>query len=313
MASSNSNNVQVSFVIKVDGTPIPQEINVLSMRIEKNSNNQAVARIVMLDGSASEENFEISSSALFDSEKAITIEAGYDNQNQQIFSGIITKQSLQIEKQRRSNLEILCVTDPSKQDAGATVIDNTDAALTITYGEDLNAFDADLSLKTLEVIGKATVQGTSVVEPGKYVTINGLGSRFSGSHYISAVVHSFSAGNWLTEISIGQHYEAATNKKIIIIEDDKKITIEDQNSNSIVLSADGISMKCWNDITIESSQSINLKGNTGINLTASGGDVNVNGLNITEKAAMVYSANAPMTKINGEMELSLKAAMININ
>lgn len=257
MASSNK-DVLVSYVIKLAGTTIPDEINIVSMRIEKNSNNQAVARIVMMDGSASEENFEISSSALFDSEKAITIEAGYNNQNKEIFSGIISKQSLKIEKPGRSNLEILCVADATK--IVTTAIDNTDAALTITYGEDLFAFDGDLSLKTLEIIGKATVQGTSAVVPGKYVTINGLGSRFSGSHTITEVVHNFSNGNWISEISIGRNYEASANKKIIIIEDDKKITIEDQNSNSIVLSADGISMKSWKDITIESSQSINIKG-----------------------------------------------------
>ena len=205
MASSNK-DLQVSYAIKVAGTPIPVEINIVSMRIEKNSNNQAVARIVMMDGSASEENFEISSSALFDSEKAITIEAGYNNQNKEIFSGIISKQSLKIEKPGRSNLEILCVADATK--IATTAIDNTDAALTITYGEDLFAFDGDLSLKTLEVIGKATIQGSKAVEPGKYITLNGLGSRFSGSHSITEVVHNFSNGNWISEISIGRNYEA---------------------------------------------------------------------------------------------------------
>ncbi|MGB8195360.1 MAG: type VI secretion system tip protein VgrG [Chitinophagaceae bacterium] len=54
-----------------------------------------------------------------------------------------------------------------------------------------------------KIQGEAKFQGTSLVEPGKYITLGGLGDRFNGDHFISGVVHDLSEGNWITEVSIG--------------------------------------------------------------------------------------------------------------
>lgn len=248
MASSNDNNVQVSFVIKVDGKSIPVEIKVLSMRVEKNIHKNSVAQIVIIDGDASQQDFEISSSALFGSEKEITIEAGYNNQNQQIFSGTITTQSIRINQISGSTLEILCISELSKEAAVANQTSNTDSVLTITYGDNLIDFDGDLSLKSSEVAAEVSVQGTSLAEPGKILTLKGLGSRFSGNHSIAGVVHHFNEGNWLTEISIGLKNKVQ----------DQNIIIEDQYSNSIVLSAEGITMKSLNAIKISGGMELKL-------------------------------------------------------
>jgi Rhs element Vgr protein len=54
-----------------------------------------------------------------------------------------------------------------------------------------------------KIIGEAKFQGNSLVSPGQYITLAGLGDRFNGDHLVSAVVHDISDGNWNTETSIG--------------------------------------------------------------------------------------------------------------
>jgi len=101
---------------------------------------------------------------------------------------------------------------------------------------------------------------------------------------------------------------------MIISDKDKKITIKDQHSNSIEMSADGITIKSPKDITVEADQTLTLKGKQGVKISSSGGDVEVSGVNIKETAQSQYSAEGSlMAKINSGTELTLKSAMIMIN
>ncbi|MBK6643396.1 MAG: type VI secretion system tip protein VgrG [Bacteroidetes bacterium] len=54
-----------------------------------------------------------------------------------------------------------------------------------------------------KITGSISIPGTSKVSPGTIVSLNGVGDRFSGDHYVSAVSHDIQDGNWLTEISVG--------------------------------------------------------------------------------------------------------------
>jgi len=54
-----------------------------------------------------------------------------------------------------------------------------------------------------KIQGEAKFQGTKLADPGKYITLEGLGDRFSGDHLISGVIHNISDGNWVTQVSIG--------------------------------------------------------------------------------------------------------------
>ncbi|WP_430410646.1 type VI secretion system tip protein VgrG [Kordia sp.] len=100
----------------------------------------------------------------------------------------------------------------------------------------------------------------------------------------------------------------------IFSDEDKSITIKDQNSNSIVMSDSGITIKSPKDITIEATQNLNLKGNQGVNIESSGGDVQIKGLNIKETAQMEYSANGSMTaSLQGGTQTTIKGAMVMIN
>ncbi|HET6992361.1 MAG TPA: type VI secretion system tip protein VgrG, partial [Bacteroidia bacterium] len=108
---------------------------------------------------------------------------------------------------------------------------------------------------------------------------------------------------------------ATPNKNTMILSDkDKKITIQDQNSNTITMSSDGITMQSSKTITIDAGQNLVLKGAQGVSVQSSGGDVQTSGMNIKETAQSQYSAEGSLTaQVQGGTELTLKGAMVMIN
>ena len=55
--------------------------------------------------------------------------------------------------------------------------------------------------------GSATFIGTSGITPNSIVDLKGVGDRFSGKAYVSAVSHNINEGIWTTEIRIGMDKE----------------------------------------------------------------------------------------------------------
>lgn len=110
MSSSNNNQNGgiATFVVKVGGTTVPDELSVYAVHIEKKINRIPLAKITILDGEANTGTFPASSSATFVPGASITIEAGYDNNNQVVFQGIITAQSIRIDEEIGSALEVEC-------------------------------------------------------------------------------------------------------------------------------------------------------------------------------------------------------------
>lgn len=54
-----------------------------------------------------------------------------------------------------------------------------------------------------KITGEVKFQGSGKVEPGKYITIEGMGKRFNGSYFVSGVNHNISDGNWFTDAKFG--------------------------------------------------------------------------------------------------------------
>lgn len=114
IASGNT----ATFTIKVGGTAIPSELNVLSVHINKEVNRIAIAKITILDGEANTGKFDASSSSTFVPGGKVTIECGYDSTNQVVFQGIITSQSIRIDEMVGSALEIECRDEAIKMIVG---------------------------------------------------------------------------------------------------------------------------------------------------------------------------------------------------
>lgn len=98
----------VSYAVKVKGKAIPDTAQVISFSIDQSVNRISNASIVIIDGKVTTGKFEQSSSEIFVPGNKITIEAGYDTKNAQIFEGIITKQSLHTSVQQGSFLTVEC-------------------------------------------------------------------------------------------------------------------------------------------------------------------------------------------------------------
>jgi Rhs element Vgr protein len=152
-----------SFVIKAGGTAVSGSVNVYSVEVEKRVNRVARARIVIIDGDPDTGLFAVSSSSTFVPGAAISIEAGYDNKNQVIFSGIVTGQSLRIDPDIGSALEVEC------RDASVVM---TVGRKSLTYN---NKSDSDIISSIIGNYGglDASVASTSTVWPEQvqyYVT-----------------------------------------------------------------------------------------------------------------------------------------------
>ncbi|MCM0668901.1 type VI secretion system tip protein VgrG [Flavobacterium tyrosinilyticum] len=97
-----------TFAVKVNGSAIADELSLLSIHIEKKVNRIASAKIIILDGEPNTGKFDASSSSTFVPGATISIEAGYDNNNAVIFSGLIMSQTIRIDNLVGSALEIEC-------------------------------------------------------------------------------------------------------------------------------------------------------------------------------------------------------------
>lgn len=68
--------------------------------------------------------------------------------------------------------------------------------------------DSRLMTERLSKIrGRVRIQGCSSIKPGSLITLNGIGERFEGTHYVSGVRHEVSNGNWKTDIQFGLNPE----------------------------------------------------------------------------------------------------------
>jgi len=61
--------------------------------------------------------------------------------------------------------------------------------------------------KTRQVLskikGKVGYQGNNKIIPGDFLQIDGIGTNFSGKHFVSGVQHEYAGGDWLTEATLG--------------------------------------------------------------------------------------------------------------
>ena len=586
-----------TLTVKVSGNSIPDSMDIESVTVEKATNRISSAVITMLDGQASTGSFTASSSSTFVPGNTVTLEAGYDSENEVIFEGIITKQSIHVDQANGPVLRVECrdeaikmvvgrksltfakkkdseimssiigtysglsadVTSTSfawpeqvqyyatdwdfllsRAEANGLVVTtlngkvsvfapdkNTKAVLTVEYGNNMLEFQADLNaitqlsqvegtswdfqnqktatgqasnsysgpgnlsckklsevvgLKTYElqsttplestnltnwskaqlvksafskIQGTAKFQGSDLVDPGKYITLEGLGDRFDGDHFVSGVTHTISHGNWTTEVAVGlspywfteepdvmappasgllpgvqglyngtvkKMYEDPDNQYRILVDvplfdtngeglwarlsnfystsgagafflpevgdevvlgflnedprypiilgslysstknkpftgldpneknslkaivsksgiflqfddenkiftletpqkntaifsdKDKKITIKDQNGNSLEMSDSGITMSSPKDITIKATQNLTLQGTQGVKIESSAGDVSVSGVNIKQTANAQFSAEGSATaELKGGAQTTIKGAMVMIN
>ena len=93
------------------------------------------------------------------------------------------------------------------------------AASTLRHGGDVEKAELQSWVNTArqkahmaKIKGRAKFQGTEKVKPGVVVRLLGVGNRFKGDAYITAVRHSIADGNWETDVQFGQEPEWYAHK-----------------------------------------------------------------------------------------------------
>lgn len=64
-----------------------------------------------------------------------------------------------------------------------------------------------LKERLAKVRGRAKLQGFAAILPGKIISVTGIGERFEGKMYCSAVRHTVANGNWETDVQLGLNTE----------------------------------------------------------------------------------------------------------
>ncbi len=337
----------IQFKITIDGVPLNETVQIVSITITSAVNRIPSARIVVLDGDMSTLTFPVSDGDSFKLGARITIEVGYAGHTEPIFQGVVIRHGLKIAVDRPSHLVVECrdkalammtcrksnnfiemkdsdvigkllgnyagltsdvsatetrhkrlvqhdCTDwdfvLSRADANGLLVltdqnkitvqapqTNGPAQLKVAYGTDLIAFDAEIdsSMQLMSTVGAAEAWGTQalteqsaepttlsdqndlmsstladVVSPisfrlrmpspteqtaeksraatrqqvkgglarirghmkfpgsakakiGRLITLEGVGKRFSGEVFVSAVNHELADGIWTTEVEFG--------------------------------------------------------------------------------------------------------------
>ncbi|MDC0713315.1 type VI secretion system tip protein VgrG [Stigmatella sp. ncwal1] len=71
--------------------------------------------------------------------------------------------------------------------------------------DSLKAWAQGLMLRSelAKIRGEVRFQGSSKVEPGKTLSLEGFGDRFDGTAFLSAVTHDVAEGRWTTRVEVG--------------------------------------------------------------------------------------------------------------
>jgi Rhs element Vgr protein len=91
-----------------EGNELPGTFQIVSIVVDRSINKIPLARIILKDGDPSTQNFMASNKPEFEPGKTIKIEAGFHNQNQVIFEGMIIKQHIKLKGGRDSFLVVEC-------------------------------------------------------------------------------------------------------------------------------------------------------------------------------------------------------------
>lgn len=335
----------VRLVVSSDGTPLADTVQIVSVNVSRAVNAIPSARLVILDGDMPTQTFPVSETNALKPGAAITISAGYGDDETSIFEGIVVRHGLKITGENYSRLVIECrdkavamtvgrknvnYVDQKDSDILSTIAGNhalatdvsattlehkelvqyycsdwdfalaraeangylvvvedgkfsakppqTDAAavLKVTYGIDLIEFHGDIDARTqfasvkatawdqkqqavvegtstpqtltgqgnlassdlsnviglseyrlqttvplvqaaltswakaqqikselARVRGRLKFQGSALAKAGVLIELVGVGARFNGNLFVSAVHHEIADGNWTTEVEFG--------------------------------------------------------------------------------------------------------------
>ncbi|MEM9598576.1 MAG: type VI secretion system tip protein VgrG [Acidobacteriota bacterium] len=182
-------STQPTFTIRVDGEPILDTIQVVSIDVWSSVNRLPRARLVLYDGTPAERDFPLSDSSTFLPGQRVEIDVGYlDQQQSPLFSGLIVKQGLEIDQTRASRL----------------VLDLSDDALAMTLERKNALFE--------------NVTDSALI--GQLIADNGLSKDVAPTDTVHEVIVQYYASDWDLMVT------RAELNGLVVLADGGRVTVE---------------------------------------------------------------------------------------
>ncbi len=148
----NSSGV-IKLSILSEGSQIDDAIQIISVSVTKAVNKIASARIVLIDGDMPERDFPVSNSDAFKPGSAIKINAGYGQDEETIFEGVVIKHGIKISGDNYSRLVVECRDKAVAMTIGrknANYIDSKDSDIIATLISNYSGLTSDVQATTTQ-------------------------------------------------------------------------------------------------------------------------------------------------------------------
>ncbi len=104
--SSSAGADVVTFTVKIEGENVPRSINISSVVIQRQAYRIPSCKLIIFDGDPAQSNFPASNEELFIPGKKLELWAGYEADEDLLFTGIIIKQAIKIRNEKSPVLEV---------------------------------------------------------------------------------------------------------------------------------------------------------------------------------------------------------------
>ena len=148
----------VRVTVKSDGTDVSAALELISVTVQRTLNRIPVATLVLSDGDMPNQDFPLSNAGTFKPGVEIVIKAGYGDDEEEIFSGMVVKHSLSIRGENSARLVVECRDKAVKMTIGRKSAIHADK----TDSEVFSALIGDAGLSTN--VTATTYQHTGLVQ-----------------------------------------------------------------------------------------------------------------------------------------------------
>jgi len=116
----------VSISVLLDGERLPESADLMSVTVRRAANTVPSARLVFNDGDMPEREFPLSDAAHFKPGAALTVQAGYGQQEETIFEGLVVRHGLRVEGENDARLIVECRDKAVKMTVGRRNVNYVD-------------------------------------------------------------------------------------------------------------------------------------------------------------------------------------------
>jgi uncharacterized protein involved in type VI secretion and phage assembly len=173
----------------------------------------------------------------------------------------------------------------------------------------------------LPEVGDEVIVGFLNDDPRYAIILGGVYSSKNAPPYTADKDNTYKAivSNSDLKIEINDKDKVLTistpgGNSVVFSDKDKSIVVEDQNGNKVEMVSGGITLKSGKDITIDAGGKITLKAKQKIEVSSSGGDVALKGLNVNGDGQVgVKMKGGATAELSAGGQTTVKGAMVMIN